>query len=139
MGSRKTLQLHINVAQWSMRLHKGDLSEPVLCLRVFEQFLVRRLPHRELCSMHRLRQIDGLCRELCTKLQSISRDAVFWSKRKRHQPRTRVLCMGDEELFWKFDYDRLEQRCGMAPQTAHACQLCWRFVVGVVNTSAEHA
>jgi len=122
--TQKNLSHLISVAKHSTTFDDGFLSEPVICLRVFRSFLCGHLG-RELCSMHRLRQIDGVIREVGSKLRSMGTDAGIrehWDARNRHNHwanfgglrhhrmpscKQRILQnLYNDELFWTADYER---------------------------------
>lgn len=72
LWSPQMLRQMVNVAKWSLENDGGHMSEPVTCMALFEKFLVRKL-RSDVCSLHKMRQIDGICREIGSKLRSLAR------------------------------------------------------------------
>ncbi|CAK0803358.1 unnamed protein product, partial [Prorocentrum cordatum] len=110
---RKTLGLLVRVARLLKQNDDGYLCEPVVGLRLFSQYLKRKLPQEDaaVISMHKLRQIDGACREVCSKLRSLCKDARVGQERRgkgagKGRPRQRVLArLREDAAFWGCNYD----------------------------------
>lgn len=112
---RKTLGLLVSVARCVKQNDDGYMCEPVVGLRLFSQYLKHRFSQEDkaIISMHKLRQIDGACREMCSKLRALCKDArVGFEKRGkgagkgRGQLRQRVLArLSSDPAFWAFNYD----------------------------------
>lgn len=106
--SRKSLMQLIQIAKCSAKFDDGCFSEPLIFLRALECFIERTLPY-ELFILHRLRQVDVLCREISTKLRSMGNAA-----RKRYQKnwsnwneqQSFLTRLAEDEEFWSLDYTR---------------------------------
>lgn len=91
--TRESLDFMVQAAQQAVQLDGGWLSEPVAALRLFDNFLNKRLQlsrsGKNIFSLQRLRQIDAMCREVSSKLMSHMKESqrLEW---KRPNPQGRV-------------------------------------------------
>jgi hypothetical protein len=98
----KVYQQNVQLARYNRELDEGWLSEPISGLRLFQRYLSRQVKG-DMCSLHKMRQTDGNCREIGAKLKSMRGTT---SQRGR-QGNFKVLQQLDRDAhFWKLSFDQ---------------------------------
>lgn len=98
------------IARLSLDLDRGNLSEPAMLLRLFDGYLSRTLgPIQDVCSMHKLRLVDAMTREVCDKLKGMYFDF-------KHQNKQQVWDRDVQHVIWNIHYDAMFWEAALAEQ-----------------------
>lgn len=100
--SPAALRQLVHIAKNSIEVDQGIMSEPIAGLTLLDMFFSRRVKDG-ICSLHKLRQVDGMCREIGAKLRCMASAVPAPSGRRGSQ--LVLQNIHEDTHFWRCDFE----------------------------------